>query len=43
MFNVHRIPAKEDQVVESSAAGKISLLKTLFWKYLENFNLILRD
>ena len=43
MLNVYRIPAKEDQVVESSAADKISLLKTFFWKYLEDFHLILRD
>ena len=43
MLNAYKIPAKEHQVVHHWTADKISVSEILFWKYLENVPLILRN
>ena len=42
-FIVYKIPAKEHEVVDHWPADEISILKILFWKYLEYVPLILSN
>ena len=42
-LNGHKIPAKENQVVDRRDADEISVSKTLFLKYLEYVPLILHN
>ena len=43
MLNVYKIPSKEHQVPDRSAAYEISVLESLLWKYSEYVPLILHN
>ena len=42
-LNIYKIPANERQIVDRLAADGTSVSKILFWKYLQNVLLILRN
>ena len=42
-LNLYKIPSKQHQVVDYSDADEISVSKILFWKYLDNVPIILRN
>ena len=43
MLNVYKIPSKEHQVLDRSAAYEKSVLESLLWKYSEYVPLILHN